>query len=74
MVINLVVEAVKRALNKYNSGNIDVILNEESNMLDIVYHSRHNSFSIESDVVSANDIDLRQLELILEEYDVGYVW
>lgn len=74
MAIKLVVEAVKRALDKYDSGNIDVILNEESNMLDIVYHSRHNSFDIESDVTSANDIDLRQLELALEEYNVGYVW
>lgn len=74
MAIKLVVEAVRRALDKYDSGNVDVILNEESNMLDIVYHSRHNSFDIESDVTSANDIDLRQLELALEEYDVGYVW
>lgn len=74
MAIKLVVEAVRRALDKYDSGNVDVVLNEGSNMLDIVYHSRHNSFDIESDVASANDIDLRQLELALEEYDVGYVW
>jgi len=74
MAIQLVIEAVKRALNKYDSGNIDVILNDESNMLDIVYHSRHNSFDIESDIANVNDIDLRQLESALEEYDVGYVW
>ena len=74
MAIKLVVEAVRRALDKYDSGNVDVILNEENNMLDIVYHSRNNSFNIESDVANANDIDLRQLELALEEYDVGYVW
>ena len=74
MAIKLVIEAVKKALDKYDSGNVDVVLNEESNMLDVVYHSKHNSFDIVSDVVSANDIDLRQLELALEEYDVGYVW
>ncbi len=74
MAIKLVVEAVRRALGKYNPENVDVILNEESNMLDIVYHSRHNSFDIESNVANANDIDLRKLELVLEEYDVGYVW
>lgn len=74
MAIKLVIEAVKKALDKYDSGNVDVVLNEESNMLDVVYHSRHNSFDIASNVVSVNDIDLRQLELALEEYNVGYVW
>ena len=69
-----IVEAVDNALCNYSSANVDVIKDEETNMLDVFYHSRHNSFCIESDVVSFDSVDLSALEIELEERDVGYVW
>ena len=69
-----VIEAVHRALEQYNSENVDVVLDEDTGMLDIVYHSRHNSFGIESDVANVDDVDLSELEVELDELNVGYVW
>ena len=70
----MVVEAVKRALEKYDASNVDVVLDEESNTLNVIYHSKHNSFDIESYVADAKNIDFDELEILLEEFDVGYVW
>ena len=69
-----VIEAVHRALDKYSSENVDVVLNEETEMLDVIYHSRHNSFGIESNVASVENINLRELENELESLNVGWVW
>ena len=70
----IVIEAVKRALEKYDASNVDVILDEESNKLNVVYHSRNNSFDIESYVADAENIDFEELAILLEEFDVGYIW
>ena len=72
MALIHVIEAVYRALDKYSSDNVDVIRNEETNMLDVFYHSRHNSFSIESNVASFDDVNIRELKEELDCLDVGY--
>lgn len=69
-----VVLAVKNALCEYDSSNVDVVLNEETEMLDIVYHSRHNSFGIAYDIAHCDEVDFNRLEIELNELDVGYVW
>ena len=75
MALIHVIEAVERALCKYSSANVDVMRNEETNALDIVYHSRHNSFSIENNVAYFSDFsNIRTLENALDDLDVGYVW
>ena len=75
MALIHVIEAVERALCKYSSANVDVMRNEETNALDVIYHSRHNSFSIESNVAYFNDFNnIHELEFALDDLDVGYVW
>lgn len=69
-----VVALVDKALDEYASDNVDVVLNEETNMLDIMYHSDNNSFAIYSEVADADIIDFGVLEDELDKRDVGHVW
>ena len=73
-ILNNVIEAVYRALDKYSASNVDVIRNEETNMLETVYHSRHNSFDIEDNIANYDDVDIEKLEIWLDECGVGYDW
>lgn len=68
-----VVLAVDRALNKYDSDNVDVVYNIETGMLDVMYCSGNNSFCIEETNVPLDDINIGELLVELEERDVGYV-
>ena len=59
----------------FSSANVDVMRNEETNALDVIYHSRHNSFSIESNVAYFNDFNnIHELKFALDDLDVRYVW
>lgn len=69
-----VIESVDRALYKYDSSNVDVVHNEITDMLDIIYHSRNNSFPIEMNVACYTDVDIAALEGALNERSVGYCW
>lgn len=70
----LVITKVKEALNKYDSENIDVIINEETNCLYIMYHSYNNSFPVSEDIVHEDHVLLGELEEKLDELGVGHVW
>ena len=72
--ITLVLEAVARALQRYDIGNIDVVGIEEENTIDIYYSGRHNSYPIESEVVKYEDVDIDALERELDARNVGYWW
>ena len=74
MALIHVVEAVDRALVKYSSDNVDVVKNEETGKVDIIYHSRNNSFPIEVGVADADDIDMAVLSRDLNDRNVGYCW
>ena len=74
LALKKVIEAVEIALEKYSSANVDVIRNEENNMLDVVYHSRHNSFCIKPNVAEFDSVQTKELEILLDELGVGYVW
>lgn len=70
-----VIEAIERALYIYDYNNVDVVRDDETNMLDVIYHSRHNSFPIEQGIASFDDFDdIIELEFALDNYEVGYVW
>ena len=73
-MINKILEDVKEALYKYNSDNIDVVRNEETNCLYVTYHSRHNSFPISDKEYPIDEVNLKELEIKLDELGVGYVW
>lgn len=70
-----VLNAVDKVLWDYASDNVDVVHNEETGMLDVIYHSDNNSFPIYSSVVSKNDvINIGELEEQLDLRSVGYCW
>ena len=70
----LVITKVKEALNKYDSENIDVVINEETNCLYVMYHSDNNSFPIGEDIVHEDHVLLGELEEKLDALGVGHVW
>lgn len=72
--IKEVINAVDRALGKYDSENVDVVRNEENGMLDVIYHSNNNSFAIEVGIANFTDVDIKALEAELDSRDVGHVW
>lgn len=69
-----VVDAASAALNKYDSDNVDVIQDEETGELVVMFHSFKTSHPITNTGVYADDVDLRQLEKELDKLDVGYVF
>ena len=73
-LIEIVLDAVDQALGKYSSDNVDVVHNEETEMLDVVYHSKNNSFTIESGIAYTDEIDLDELENELDKLNVGHCW
>lgn len=72
--IDKIKKAVENALLKYDTENVDIVKAEETDTVDIMYHSRHNSFPIISNVCSANGLSETDIEKISREYDVGYCW
>lgn len=69
-----VVDAASAALNKYDSDNVDVIQDEETGELVVMFHSFKTSHPITNTGVYADDVDLRQLEKELDKLDVGHVF
>ena len=70
----IVIAAAKDALCQYSAENVDVVRDEETNMLDVIYHSRHNSFAIQSGVACCDEVDFTELENELDDLGVGYCW
>ena len=72
--IKMIENAVEIALSKYDTENIDIVKNEENGVVDIIYHSRHNSFSIVSNVCMADGLSETDIDKIADYYDIGYCW
>ena len=67
-------DAVKAALAQFCSDNVDIIKNEDSGMVYIMYHSRHNSFPIIGNVCTSYGLSESDISDIADYYDVGYCW
>ena len=65
-------DAVKNALLKYDIENVDIM--KINGAVDIIYHSRHNSFSIISNVCTSNGLSESDIDKIANYYDIGYCW
>ena len=65
---------VEEELNEYSSDNVDVVRNELTGELDIIYHSDNNSFLIRATHIKADEVDLGILEDDLDEFSVGHCW
>lgn len=74
MALNFLIAAVDRALSKYSADNVDVVMNEETGLVDIMYHSRNNSFPFESGIVGMSSIDRDALVKELDNRNVGHCW
>lgn len=69
-----ILDAVSRALRKYPAENVDVVGNEETGKMDVNFHSRNNSFAIESGVAMTDNIDKKALARELDSVGVGHCW
>lgn len=69
-----IAEMVRMQLNNYDSEKVDVVLDEETGELNIMYHSGNNSFLIERTNIFASGVNLMALEKMLDELDVGHCW
>lgn len=70
--IEAIKQAVERALSKYDIENVDIV--QDGGKVEIVYHSRHNSFAIESNVCVAKGLKEKDISDIADIYDIGYCW
>lgn len=66
--------AIEMALNKYSSDYVDVIYNEMSGNLDVMYCSNNNSFPVFEDVVDADTVGKHEVAKMCDDYYVGLVW
>lgn len=65
--------AIEKVLEQYDSDNIDIVVNEESNGIDIMYHSDDNSFCVVENVCSIDDYSDDDVESVANLYNIGYV-
>lgn len=72
--IKMIKNAVENALLKYDTENVDIVKDEENGVVDIIYHSRHNSFPIISNVCVADGLSETDIDKIADYYDIGYCW
>lgn len=72
--IQMIQNAVESALLQYDAENVDIVKDEVNGMVDIVYHSKHNSFAIVSDVCESDGLSVSDIDNVAERYDIGYCW
>ena len=69
---NKVIKAVDNALHEYPTEYVDVVRDEETDMLNVMYHSWHNSFAIFEDVAHIDNVDMDRLGKYIDFIGVGY--
>ena len=69
-----VIEAVDRALAKYDADNIDVVFHADTERIDIMHCNHNNSFPIELGIAKKDNVDFYLLENELDARNVGHVW
>lgn len=72
--VRMISGSVKDALTKYDTENVDIVRNEESGNVDIVYHSSNNSFPIVKDVCDAEGMRESDIKKVADFYNIGYCW
>lgn len=66
---------IKKALRKYDSGNVDFYRNEENPEIGyLMFHSRHNSFPITDEYFNISELNQEDIKKICDEYNIGYMW
>lgn len=75
--IKEIMNAVSDAVARYPSDNVDVVENELTGMMEVIYHSSRNSFTIHDDIcrrLDLSDKDMDTLVKKLDTYNVGHCW
>lgn len=75
-LLDKVMDSVREALLQYPAENVDLIIDDETNCLCIMYHSRHDSFLISKILAEADKINLHKLTARLDDsgIGIGHVW
>lgn len=58
----------------YEEEAIDVVKDDETGMLQIVWHSSNNSFAPRDTGIKAEDTDLEELEKTLDAMGIAHCW
>lgn len=58
----------------YEEEAIDVVKDDETGMLQIVWHSSNNSFTPRNTDIKAEDTDLEELEKALNAMGIAHCW
>ena len=69
-----VIKEIDEATYDYPSANIDIIRDEVSGNLHIMYHSSNNSFAVKENIAATCDVDLKYIEKMLDQRNMGHVW
>lgn len=72
--INKIKDAVVKALSKYSTENVDIMRDDVGDVIDIVYHSRHDSFIIVENVCDLDGLSELDIDVIADYYNIGYCW
>ena len=72
--IEIVMNAVREALGKYPADNIDVVVDDMTGNLSVIWHSDNNSFAVSKELVYEEYVDLDKLAKELNKLNVGQVW
>lgn len=66
--------AIEIALQRYPKENIDIVRNESTDLLDIMYCSHNNSFPIIDGVIWADQNNYKKVVKLCDKYGIGLVW
>lgn len=72
-----IMHAVNDAIAQYPADNVDVIKNELTGMMEIMFHSSKNSFLIHGNICRRLDLSDKNINSLIEELDkvhVGHCW
>lgn len=72
-----IMDAVNDAITRYPADNVDVVKNELTGMIEVMFHSSKNSFLIHGNICRRLDLSDKNINSLIEELDkvhVGHCW
>ena len=72
-----IMHAVNDAIARYPADNVDVVKNELTGMMEVMFHSSKNSFLIHGNICRMIDLSKNNLNKLIKELDnvhVGHCW
>lgn len=75
--IEAIMSAVSDAIARYPADNVDVVKNELTGMMEVIFHSSKNSFLIHGNICRRLDLSDSNMSKLIKELDkvhVGHCW